>query len=66
MPRSTQVYTDLQTLSVSAFEKTRLSCALQADNSGIEPPTDVNQLILFDLYRTVVNSCSFSRLTSIH
>ena len=42
------LYTCLQILSVSVFEKTQLSCALQPDESGIEPPTDTNQLILFN------------------
>jgi hypothetical protein len=35
-------------LSVSIFEKTQLSCALQHDRSQIEPPPIANQLILFD------------------
>jgi len=42
------LYTCLQILSVSVFEKTQISCALQAD----EPETDLldtaNQLNLFD------------------
>ena len=42
------LYTCLQILSVSVFEKTQLSCALQADLSQSEPPTSANQLILFD------------------
>jgi len=42
------LYTCLQILSVSVFEKTQLSCALQLDDSGIEPSTDTNQLILFN------------------
>lgn len=42
------LYTCLQILSVSVFEKTQLSCALQPDNSGTELPTDTNQLILFN------------------
>jgi len=42
------LYTCLQIFSVSVFEKTQLSCALQPDNSGIEPPADANQLILFN------------------
>ena len=41
------LYTCLQILSVSVFEKTQISCALQADASQIEPPPDANQLILF-------------------
>jgi len=42
------LYTCLQILSVSVFEKTQLSCALQLDDSGIELPLDDNQLILFN------------------
>jgi len=42
------LYTCLQILSVSIFEKTQLSCALQPDRSQIEPPPIGNQLILFD------------------
>ena len=42
------LYTCLQILSVSIFEKTQLSCALQPDRSQIEPPPIANQLILFD------------------
>jgi hypothetical protein len=42
------LYTCLQILSVSIFEKTQLSCALQHDRSQIEPPPIANQLILFD------------------
>ena len=42
------LYTCLQILSVSIFEKTQLSCALQPDEPGTEPPTDNNQLILFN------------------
>ena len=42
------LYTLLQILSVSIFEKTHISCALQPDvTQTIAPPTD-NQLILFD------------------
>ena len=42
------LYTLLQILSVSIFEKTQISCALQPDvTRTIESPTD-NQLILFD------------------
>jgi Domain of unknown function (DUF4372)/Transposase DDE domain len=43
------LYTCLQILSVSVFEKTQLSCALQPDESRLEPPDDANQLILFDI-----------------
>ena len=42
------LYTCLQILSVSIFEKTEVSCALQADRSRSEPPRPANQLILFD------------------
>ena len=42
------LYTLLQILSVSIFEKTQLTCALQRDaNRTIPLPTD-NQLMLFD------------------
>ena len=43
------LYTCLQILSVSAFEKTELSCALQPGVSQTEPPPGANQLILFNL-----------------
>jgi hypothetical protein len=42
------LYTCLQILSVSIFEKTQLSCALQPDRSQITHPPIGNQLILFD------------------
>jgi Domain of unknown function (DUF4372)/Transposase DDE domain len=42
------LYTCLQILSVSIFEKTELSCALQPDRSQREVATLANQLILFD------------------
>ena len=42
------LYTCLQILSVSVFEKTQVSCALQADDLQNEPPPVSNQLILFD------------------
>jgi len=42
------LYTCLQILSVSVFEKTEVSCALQPDRSQSEPPMPANQLILFD------------------
>ena len=42
------LYTCLQILSVSVFEKTELSCALQPDQSQADPPSDVHQLILFN------------------
>ena len=43
------LYTCLQILSVSVFEKTQLSCALQLDASQIESQSSPNQLILFDI-----------------
>ena len=42
------LYTCLQILSVSVFEKTEVSCALQPDRSQSEQPPTANQLILFD------------------
>ena len=42
------LYTCLQILSVSVFEKTQLSCALQTDDSQTEQLDYANQLILFD------------------
>jgi IS4 transposase len=42
------LYTCLQILSVSVFEKTQVSCALQADDLQIQPTPIANQLILFD------------------
>ncbi len=42
------LYTCLQILSVSVFEKTELSCALQPDESRTETTTEDNQLILFN------------------
>jgi hypothetical protein len=42
------LYTCLQILSVSIFEKTEVSCALRPDRSQIEAPNPSNQLILFD------------------
>ena len=42
------LYTWLQILSVSVFEKTQLSCALQADDSQIMSNDDANQFILFN------------------
>ena len=42
------LYTCLQILSVSIFEKTQLSCALQPERSQITPQPLDNQLILFD------------------
>ena len=42
------LYTLLQILSVSVFEKTELSCALQTDPALSEMPCSANQLSLFD------------------
>jgi IS4 transposase len=42
------LYTLLQILSVSIFEKTLISCALQPDTSGIIALQPSNQMILFD------------------
>ncbi|MEW6684429.1 MAG: IS4 family transposase [Nitrospirota bacterium] len=42
------LYTCLQILSVSVFEKTEISCALQPDRTPSEPPPTTDQLILFD------------------
>ena len=41
------LYTCLQILSVSVFEKTQISCALQADASQTNLPNAANQLNLF-------------------
>ena len=42
------LYTLLQILSVSVFEKTLISCALQPDTTPTIPLTINNQLLLFD------------------
>lgn len=42
------LYTCLQILSVSVFEKTQISCALRPDELQIELREDAKQLILFD------------------
>jgi len=42
------LYTCLQVLSVSVFEKTQISCALQGDDYEVDPLPPSNQLILFD------------------
>ena len=42
------LYTCLQILSVSVFEKTEVSCALQADTSQTNMPNAANQLNLFE------------------
>ena len=41
------LYTWLQILSVSVFEKTDISCTLQADDYKHQPSPSANQLILF-------------------
>jgi hypothetical protein len=43
------LYTCLQILSVSIFEKTELSCALQPNLPGTDEPTLSNQLTLLDI-----------------
>ena len=43
------LYTCLQILSVSVFEKTEISCALQGDDSANDLPPSANQLNLFDI-----------------
>jgi hypothetical protein len=43
------LYTCLQILSVSVFEKTQISCALQQTTSQSGPHYHANQLILFDI-----------------
>ena len=45
---SASLYTCLQILSVSIFEETVISCALQPDRSQREIATPANQLIPFD------------------
>ena len=42
------LYTCLQILSVSVFEKTEISCALRPDRPQSDPPIADNQLLLFD------------------
>lgn len=42
------LYTCLHILAVSIFEKTQLSCVLQADDPRMEPADGANQLILFN------------------
>ena len=42
------LYTLLQILSVSVFEKTQLSCAWQPDTTRTILPPTTNQLMLFD------------------
>ena len=45
---SASLYTCLQILSVSVFEKTEVSSALQTDRSPSDPAISDNQLLLFD------------------
>ena len=45
---NSSLYTCLQILSVSVFEKTLISCALQTDDYKIELPPDDIQLILLE------------------
>ncbi|MDP1595303.1 MAG: transposase, partial [Methylotenera sp.] len=46
---NTSLYTLLQILSVSIFEKTLISCALQPDTNRIIMPMSDNQLNLFEI-----------------
>jgi hypothetical protein len=46
---SASLYTCLQILSVSIFERTEISCALQPGQSQTDPSPASNQLILFDI-----------------
>ena len=43
------LYTCLQILSVSVFEKIDMSCALQPDRAPLEIPIPREQLLLFDV-----------------
>ena len=43
------LYTSLQILSVSIFEKTEISCALQPNLHGTDQQAFANQLIRFDI-----------------
>jgi hypothetical protein len=43
------LYTLLQILSVSVFEKTEISCALRLDSMSPETPIITNQLSLFNI-----------------
>ena len=42
------LYTCLQILSISVFEKTQISCALRGDDYDVGPLSPSNQLILFN------------------
>jgi hypothetical protein len=53
------LYTCPQILSVSIFEKTAISCALQPDRSQREIATPANQLILFDFQPDTSGAISF-------
>ena len=46
---SASLYTLLQILSISVFEKTKLSCALQTDKAFTDSLLDANQLNLFEI-----------------
>jgi hypothetical protein len=48
------LYQILQILSLTLFEKTPILCALQAIDQDANFAENVNQLILFDFYRTAV------------
>ena len=48
------LYTLLEILSVSVFEKTQLSSALQGDEYSSEMPDTANQLNLFGIYLTLL------------
>ena len=45
----TSMYTCLQILSVSVFEKTQLSCAFPGDESTTDHSGNAKQLILFSV-----------------
>ena len=53
-----------QILSVSVFEKTEVSCALQPDRSQPEPPTAAYQLILFDFLPNTTESARWLNIES--
>jgi len=65
VPLDALLYTCLQILSVSVFEKTEVSCALQPDGSQSDPPIATNQLILFDFYRTLLCDNLFSFVANL-
>ena len=49
VPPNTELYTLLQILSVSVFEKTEISCALRPESPLAEMPQSANQLNLFEI-----------------